>query len=84
MMEVLRKADDEIESGNVCVSNQETRPNPQTPQPALKGRTHNVGTVFELPLGLEINCNDLAVELINYVRQTLADEWQLPVDPSEL
>ena len=50
----------------------------------LKGWTQNVGTVFELYLTLEIHYDDLAVELINYVRQTMADEQQLPVDPSEL
>ena len=60
------------------------RPTPQTPQQALKGRTHNVDTVFELSLALEIHYDDLAVELINYVCQTMADERQLPVDPSKL
>ena len=40
--------------------------------------------MFELSLALEIHYDDLAVELINYVRQTMADERQLPVDPSEL
>ena len=83
-MEALLKMDDEVETGNVGVSNQGTRPTPQTPRRALKGRTQNVGTAFELSLELEIHYDDLAVELINYVRQTLADERQLPVDPSEL
>ena len=63
--EVLRKADDEVETSNVGDSNQGTRPTPQTPQQALKGRTHNVDTVFELSLALEIHYDDLAVELIN-------------------
>ena len=67
-MEVLRKADDEVESGNIGVSNQGTRPTPQTPWRVLNGRTQNVGTVFELSLALEIHYDDLAVELINYVR----------------
>ena len=35
-------------------------------------------------LALEIHYHDLAVQLINYVHQTMADERQLPVDPSEL
>ena len=83
-MEALRKTDDEVETGNVGVSNQGTCPNPRTPRRALKGRTQNVGTVFELCLALEIHYDDLAVELVNYVRQTTADERQLPVDPSEL
>ena len=83
-MEALRKADDEAETGNVGVFNQGTRPTPQTPRRALKGRTQNVGTVFELSLALEIHYDILAVELINYVRQKIADEWQLPVDLSEL
>ena len=82
-MEALRKGDDEIETGNVGVSNQGTRPTPQTSWRALKGRTQNVSTVFELSLALEIHYDDLAVELINYVRQPMADEQQLPVDPSE-
>ena len=82
--EALRKADDEVETGNVGVSNQGTRPTPQTPWRALKGRTQNVGTVFELSLALEIHYDDLAVELINYVRQSVANERQLPVDLSEL
>ena len=84
MMEALRKPDDEVETGNVGVSHQGTRPTPQAPRRALKGRTQNVGTVFELSLALEILYDDLAVELINYVRQTMADERQLPVDPSEV
>ena len=83
-METLRKSDDEVERGNVGVSNQGTRPAPQTPRWEIKGRTQNVGTVFELSLALAIHYDDLAVELINYVRQTMADEQQLPVDPSEL
>ena len=45
-MEALRKADDDVETGNVGVSNQGTRLTPQTPRRALKGRTQNVGTVF--------------------------------------
>ena len=40
--------------------------------------------MFELSLALEIHYDNLAVELINYVRQTMADERHLPVDPSEL
>ena len=83
-MEALQKTDDEVESGNVGVSNQGTCPNHRSPQRALKERTQNVGTVFELCLALVIHYDDLAVELFNYVRQTTADERQLPVDPSEL
>ena len=83
-MEALRKADDQVETGNVDVSNEGTRPSPLTIQRALKGRTQNVGTVFELSLALVIHYNDLAVEFIYYVRQTMADEGQLPVDPREL
>ena len=79
-MEALWKADDEVETGKVCVSNQGTRPTFQTQRPALKVRTQNVGTVFELSLELEIHYDDLAVDLINYVGQTRADERQLPVD----
>ena len=40
--------------------------------------------MFELSLALEIHYDDFAVELINYVCQTIADERQLPVDPSEM
>ena len=83
-MEALRKTDDEVETGNVGVSNQETYPNPQTPRRALNGRTQNVGTGFELYLVLDIHYDNLAVELVNYVGQTTADKRQLPVDPSEL
>ena len=83
-MEALRKVDNEVETGNIGVPNQGTRPTHQTPRRALKGRTQNVGTVFELSLALEIHYDDLAVELINYVRQIMADERELPVDPSEL
>ena len=83
-MKALWKADDAVERGNVGVSNQVTRPTPQTPRRALKGRTQNVGTLFEHSLGLEIHYDDLAVELINYRRQTMADERQLLVDPSKL
>ena len=82
-MEALRKADHEVEKGNVGVSNQGTRPTPQTPRRALPGRTQNVGTVFELSLALGIHYDDLPVELINYVRQTMANKCQLPVDFSE-
>ena len=87
-MEALRKADDIVETGNISVSNQEimieTCPTPRISQRALKGRTHNVRTVFELCLALEIQYEDLAVELVNYVHQTMADKRQLPVDTSEL
>ena len=83
-MKELRKSDDEVETGNLGVSNEGTRPTPRIPRRALKGRTQNVGTVFELSLALEIHYDNLAVELINYVRQTMADERQLPVHPSEL
>ena len=82
-MEALQKANDEFETGNVGVSNQGIRPTPQTPWRALRGRTRNGGTVFELCLALEIHYDDLAVELINYLRQTMADERQLPVDTCE-
>ena len=51
-MEVLRKTDHEVETGNVGVSNQGTSRNSQTARRALKGRTQNVGTVFELGLAL--------------------------------
>ena len=40
--------------------------------------------MFDLSLALEIHYDNLAVELINYVRQRMADEWQLPVDHSKL
>ena len=71
-----------METGNVGISNQRTCANLRTPRRALKGQTQNVSTVFKLCLALEIHCDDLAVELVNYVRQTIADEWQLLVDPS--
>ena len=83
-MEAPQKADNEFETGNVGVSNQGTCPTPQTPRQALKGQTLDVGTVFELSLALEIHYDDLAVEFINYVRQTMAEKRQLPVDPSKL
>ena len=83
-IEALRKTDDEVETGNVGISNQGTCPNQRTPRRALKGRTQNVCTVFELCLALEIHYYDLAVELVDYIRKTRADERQLPVDPSEL
>ena len=83
-IEALRKTDDEVKTGNVGDSNQGTCRNPRTQGQALKGRTQNVGTVFELCLALEIHYDDLALELINYVLQTTAYEGQLPVDPSEL
>ena len=83
MMEALYKTDDEVEKGNVGVSNQGTCPNPRTPRRALKVWTLNDGTVFKLCLPLEIYHNNLAVELVNYVRQTMADEGQLSVNPSE-
>ena len=66
------------------VSSQCTCPNPRTPRWGLNGRTQNVSTVFELYLALEIHYDDLAVELVNNVRQTMAYERQLPVDPCEL
>ena len=40
--------------------------------------------MFELCLALKIHYDDLAVELVNYVRQTTANERQLPVDPNKL
>ena len=40
--------------------------------------------MFELCLTLEILYDDLTMELVNYVRQTMADEWQLAVNSSEL
>ena len=83
-MEALQKTDDEFETGNIGISNQGTCPNPQTPRQALKERTLNIGTIFELCLVLGIHYDDLAVELVNYVSQTTADERQLPVDPCEL
>ena len=77
-----------VETGNISISNQEimikTCPTPRISQRALKGRTHNVSTVIELCLALEIQYEDLAVELVNYVHQTMADQRQLPVDPSQL
>ena len=82
-LKALRKADDKVETGNVSVPNQGTRLTLHTPRRALQGRTRNVGTVFELSLALEIHYDDLAVELIGYLSQTMADERQLPVDPSE-
>ena len=57
-MEALRKVDDEVETGNGGVSNQGTHPTPQTPRRALKGRTQNVCTGFELSLALEIDYHD--------------------------
>ena len=72
-IEALWKADDEVEIGNVGVSNQGARPTPQMPRRALNERTQNGDTVFELCLALEIYHDDLAVELINYVSQTMAN-----------
>ena len=76
-MEVLRRMEDEIEKGNVSVSNLGTCPNPRTLRRALKRRTPNVSTVFELCLALMIYYEDLAVKLVNYVRQPTAYEQHL-------
>lgn len=84
MMEALRKTDNEVETGIVGVSNQGTCLNPQTPWQTLKGRTQNVGDVFQLRLILEIHYDDLAVELVNFIHQKVANEQQLPVDTSKL
>lgn len=70
----LRKTDNEFETGNVCLSNQGTGLNQWTPQRVLKGQTQNLYTVFELGLVLEIHYDDLALELVNYVCQTMANE----------
>ena len=83
-MEALRKTDDKFETGNFGASNQGTCRNPRSPRRALKGPTQNVSSVFELCLALEIHYDNLAVELVNYVRQKTADERQLLVDPTEL
>ena len=82
-IEALQKVDDEVETGNIGVSNQGTRSTPQTPRRGFKGRTQNFGTVFELPLALVIHYDHLPVGLINYVRQKIADERQLALDPCE-
>ena len=87
-MEVLGKADNAFEIGNVSVSGQGRRvgpyPTQQIPGRALKGRTKNVGTLLEICRVLEIPYDNLAAELVSYIRQALPDERQLPDDPSEL
>jgi hypothetical protein len=87
-MEALRKADDAVGTGNVRVSSPgirvETCLAQRIPRRVLKGRTQNVGTVVELCRALEIPYDDLAVELVNYIRQATADERRPPVGPREL
>jgi len=73
-MEALQSADNTVETGNVGVSNQRIRIvtclTPRILPRALQGRTHNISTVFELCLALDIEYEDLAAELVNYVCQT--------------
>ena len=87
-MEVLGKADNAFEIGNVSVSGQGRRvgayPTQRIPGRALKGCTQNVGTLFEICRVLEIPYDNLAAELVSYIRQAVPDKQQPPDDPSEL
>jgi len=87
-IDVLRTADDAVGTGNVSISSPwigiETCLPHRISRRVLKGRTPNVGTVLELCLALEIPYDDLAAELVNYLRRAVTDERQLPADPSEL
>ena len=87
-MEVLGKADNVFEIGNVSVSGQGRRvrayPTQRIPGRALKGHTKNVSTLLEICRVLEIPYDNLAAELVSYIRQVVPDEWQLSEDPSEM
>ena len=86
-IDVLRTADDAVGTGNVRISSPgigiETCLAHRISRRVQKGRTPNVGTVLELCLALEIPYDDLAAELVNYIRRAVTDKRQLSVDPSE-
>ena len=52
------------------------------PQRMLKGRT-NIGTLSELCRPREIEYCDMMEEMLRFIKQTAADDPQLPADPTK-
>jgi len=55
-----------------------------TPRRVLKGRVKNTSTLTELCTALDIYYSNMIEEILRFIRQTAADDRQLPADPAEL
>jgi len=55
-----------------------------TPRRVLKGHMKDTSTLTELCRTLNIHYSDMMQEILPFTRQTAADDWLLPADPTEL
>jgi len=55
-----------------------------TPRRVLKGRMKNTSTLTELCTALDIHYSNMMEAILCFIRQTAADDRQLPADTSEL
>jgi len=54
-----------------------------TPCRVLKGRSKNTSRLTELCAIVKIHYSDMMLEILHFTRQTAADDWRLPADPTE-
>jgi len=61
-----------------------TVPSRSTPPQVHKGSMKNTSTLTELCTALDIHYPNMTEEILRFIRQTTADDRQLPADPAEL
>ena len=82
-IEALLKADNTIGVGNVPTE-MPASPSRSVPRRVLRSRAKNTVTLTELCKVLDINYSDMMQEMLRYIKQTVANEWQLPTDTTAL
>ena len=82
-IEALSKAENAFVMGNGGM--EAPASSRSAPRPVLKGRMmENIGTLTELCRALNIDYSDMIEEMLRFIRQTIADDQQLPSDRTEL
>src|SRR5205807_513664 len=77
------KTGDIIRIGNVRTE-MATSTTYSVPQQILRSHAMNSNTLIELCRVLKIDYSDMVVEMLRYIKQTMADEQQLPTNRIEL
>ena len=77
------KTDNEIRFGNVRTE-MVTSSSRSEPQRVLRSRVKNTNTLIKLSQVLEIDYSDMIRQILRYIKQTMAEEPQLPTNPTEL
>ena len=81
-IEALSKAENAVVMGNNVMQTPDS--NGSAPRRVLKSRRKNIGTLTELHKAPNIDYSDRIAEMIPFIRQTIADDQQLPADRTEL